>query len=135
MAGLLRDALLRLAHRAGLQLADDLLGDLLGPGELHRKACLLALEGASGGRDAYVFQPLHDGTRNRGDLLDVFDLAVQHGALPVIGFFDGQNVEFLSLHAAQYADDAAGTDIQGENIAVLLFSDRFHRTAFLRHSM
>ena len=134
LAGLVHDGLLRLADRPGLQLADDLVADGLNARQLHLEAALFRFQRPSGGGHAdpaeaqlrAVFQPFLDRSGHLRHLGDVLDLAVQHGPLAVIFLFYGQDVELSALHPAHHADDAAGPDVQGENISLLLFFHRFH---------
>ena len=143
--GFLPQGMLRLGHRAGLQLVDDLLGDLLGAGKIHRKGGALRLEGAPRRRHAdpgkaelgFLFQARDHLPRHLGHLLDVLDLSIQHGALAVVLLLDGKHPEHPVLHPAHHADDAAGADVQRkDHVSVLfVFHFRHNRTCLLPNSV
>ena len=62
-------------------------------------------------------------------LLNILDLAVQHGPAAVLLLLNGQHLQPVLRHPARHTDDATGADIQGEyQLRVLLFQ-------FLGHSL
>ena len=130
---LLPQRMLRLGDRAGFELVDQLLGNLARGGKLQRKGRRLGFERAPRRGDAdagevhsgLLFQPRDDLAGDLRHLLDVLDLAVEHGALAVILLFDGHDMEAPAFGAADHADDAAGADVQREDLVLLLLSLHF----------
>jgi hypothetical protein len=96
---------------------------------------LLRAQGPPGGGHAHpleraaqpLLQPVRNGPGHTGHLVDVLDLAVQHGPAAMLLLFNGQHLQPLAHHPARNADDAAGTDVQRENQVRVL---HLH---FLRH--
>ena len=119
---------LRIRHRAALQLADDIASDTGNLGQLHRIMPLLRPEGPSCGGNTYAAEltaqpglhPLGHPAGHLGHLIDILNLAVQHGTAAMLFLLNGQDLQTLVRHPARYADDAAGPDIQRINQAAVL---------------
>ncbi len=117
------DRALRRRDRTRFQLVDQLVVRLPRLGEFHRKAGPRRAERTPRRRHAHPlqadmlprFQPFHDRLRNRRDLRDIFDLAVQHGAPPVGLFFNIKHAEAPAFLAPQHAHDTARANIKCKN--------------------
>ena len=68
------------------------------------------------------FQALRHGAGQGAHLMDVVNLAIQHGAAVVLRRLDVQGLEPAAGGPAHNAHDAAGADIQGKDQVLLLGS-------------
>ena len=80
-----------------------------------------------------LFQPRDHFPRDFRHLFDVFNLSVHHRALPVILLFDIQHMEAPAFNTADHTDDAAGADVQRENLMLLLIPFHFRHSRTCLH--